>query len=1512
MKKFFTLSMLALFMLAATVNDNLFANEGLPPQNREGELTITGYAYLEARFNHANIKINFVPVSPSAVADSVLTNALGYFEINDLIPGVYSVRMSRPGFQTPLIHENLTLIENTDLGETTLYDLGTTVSGNVSGNWSGFMSVSGDITVPNGDSLIIDPGTVIRFLGNYNLFVYGYLAANGAEGDTIVFTSGPANQAQGVNQWQRIRFYDAANDNSFLKYTKVEYANDGIFCEWAGPQVENSLIRRHGRYGFYFANSYSSTIKDSEIRNCSDDGIHMQASYVTAENCTISNFANEGVYMNNYSKLTISSSTVSYGQSGVYLENNSDIIADGCTFSNNSSQGVFFNTNWGRGYIANSSFISNTRGVYLYHQTHPQIINNLFTQNSTGIEYYYDCDALVEGNEFNNNQYGIVFNTSSHYCQTTITKNLIVNNTVDGIHKNSYNWGPAETNPTITYNTVSNNGRHGIYNDMPGTEIITNNIISNNGQWGIFTNIAVETFENNNVYGNTSGAINNLAHFPAATWNFLSLNPNNNATCDIYRNINEDPLFVGIEPQSFGLQNGSKCINGGAEGATDPDGSVSDIGAFPFELGNPHMVFTTGYDNQQVSLEWEPVANDSLVSYKVYYKEAEAENGYTLFGSTANTSIDVTGLTNNTLYDFTVTGNYPSYESQYAPKVSEKPGVATFDYDPGSFSVLIPAGQPSKNENFEITNSGSRDLNMQFAEGNPSPAFAYFDGSGDFISYGHQNHLHGMSALTMECWIYRQGSGHFEFFGKNYRNYQLVIDGSQRVYFYKGYGTISSSSYQGWSTNQTINANQWYHVALTWEGNTLKLYVNGEFVWSATDAVSSPIPDFHLYAFEFGRRAGENVYYMNGRLAEARLWNVARTQDEIKNSMYSSLLGNESGLIGYWPLQDDFNDYSQYGITGTPVGEVNLQSSGALPFTLFTVPQTSYQIAPGQTEVIPITFVNRTDMTSRYFTSKLFSDDLDKQEVDLEFFVQYGETVPATPVYFTPVAETGKPYTIVIKDAKIDGVTIQVGDEIGVFDGELCVGAGIFNGTFNFAFTAWESDAGQSLPGFTPGNPMSFRLYDTSADLETNEAEETWFIGDDTFGHGAFSVVALEASVFNIQSVAVTSGQFNLVSFNLFPRYANAWTVFGGMEGLQIVYNDEGQVVIPGYNINTIGDINFLDGFYLYSDQNETIDYEGTYIRIEDWDITVEPNKWNYISVLSRTPVAVTDVFAGLEDEISIVQAASGASWIPSQSINTIGNMQPGLGYKIALSGAAPMTFNYPPAGSKSGVVQESGKRKLPVLTESGVFNYIETGLPYAVVVTLKSLQESPYNLELGDEIGLFDGNLCVGSAIYDGNEHLMITAWQKDEGQNLTGFTAGNLMSAQVYRQSNGAATKHVLKKFSGAKPYFGEGNYATVVLEVIPSVEEPFNFDVLPNPFKDATAVVLELFKEDLVKVNIYDNTGRLVKTLANDQLPADTYRLNWNGTDHYGKKLNPGVYFIIAETTGSVITEKVIILQ
>jgi len=1502
------------YIVSANYNNNGTANEVFSDDspgllvNNTAQTTVLGYAHLEGRNNHGNIKIKFVPMSSSAVADSIYTNALGYFETHDIFPGIYTVLMSKPGFETPATWQEISIVEDTDLEESILYDYGLTVTGEVSGIWSGYVTVNGDITIPAGDSLIIDAGTWIRFTGNYNMYVYGYLESNGAEADTVLFTVWPT-LPETAGQWRGIDFYDVADDNSHIQYTKVEYAYDGMYYEWCAANAEHSLFQYNSRYGLYMNCSDGSVVKHAVFLFNTNAGIYMDYSTAIIEECLVKKNPSHGISLYSVSSASISSCIFDENQYGVVANGASDPVVDGCTFKNNINDGIHFNTVYDRGIVTNNTFESNGNGIYLYSTSKPKISNNWFYLNNYGINIQYDCDAIISDNEILNNSYGIVFNSSGYASEPVITNNIIAYNEYDGIHKNTNN---NASSPTITNNTIFGNGRDGLHILKAGTEIIRNNIIAENGEWGIYLETQIDTLGNNNIYSNASGAFSNLDYLPQETWNFVSVNPNNNASCDVHRNINEDPQFNFTDTLDLTLQISSKCIDGGTEAIFDPDGSISDIGALFFDKGNPHSIWATSYGNQKVSLAWDAVENDSLLNYKVYYKASASDDDYVLFATTSNTAIDVTGLTNNQLYDFTVSGIYPAYESAYAIPVSERPGVATMDYDPGSFSLVIPAADDSIIDNFTVTNTGSRDLSFNFPASATNSSYVNFDGSGDLLGYGHAEHLDGMTALTMECWLLRRNGGHLEFMGKNYRNYQFAINGNQKVYFYKGYGNSSTQSHQGWETDQYITANIWYHLAMTWEGNTLKLYVNGELVWETNDAVDEPIPEAHHYSFDLGRRAGENSYYLNGKMSEARVWDKVRTADEIKTYMYQSLQGDEGGLIGYWPLQEDFDDHSIYGLTATVSGQTYLETDERQVYSLYSVPQASYTVAPGATEVVPLTFYQRTDMSSQFFTSNVFTDDLSLPQIDLEMALQYGETVPASPVHFISVAETGLPYTIIVSDAKIDGQTIDVGDEIGVFDGELCVGAGIFDGTFNFIITVWKENPGQGFAGFTHGNNITFRLYDTSADLETNDADEIYYIGNDTFGYGVFSALSLETSIYNIQNVNITGGQFNLVSFNLLPHYPDATDVFGNIEELQIVYNDNGGVLIPGYNINTIGDINFLDGFYLFGNNSAVIAYEGTYIKEEDWEITVDPFKWNFAAMIGRYPVAVTDVFSGLEDEISIVQAASGDSWIPSQSVNTIGNMQPGNGYKIALAVDTSVSFSYPATSKETSMAANLHDYRNTKNSEDSYFSYTETGLPYAVVVEIKTQNETPYSLQPGDEIALFDGETCVGSTTYQGDKLMLITAWEQNEGQALPGFSPGNPIYVKTYRAELQQCFTQKIQSTTGKRPAFGNENYSYLSLEMLPFIKEEMFFAVAPNPFKNGTKIIIDLPTEDVVDINVFDASGRLVKSIVNRKLNADRQQFHWNGTDLNGMMLNPGIYYVVAATSSEVITEKVVILK
>lgn len=65
-------------------------------------------------------------------------------------------------------------------------------------------------------------------------------------------------------------------------------------------------------------------------------------------------------------------------------------------------------------------------------------------------------------------------------------------------------------------------------------------------------------------------------------------------------------------------------------------------------------------------------------------------------------------------------------------------------------------------------------------------------------------------------------------------------------------------------------------------------------------------------------------------------------------------------------------------------------------------------------------------------------------------------------------------------------------------------------------------------------------------------------------------------------------------------------------------------------------------------------------------------------------------------------------------------------------------------------------------------------------------------------------------------------------------------------------------------------------------------------PNPFNPATTIEFDLPRRAKVVLDIYDMTGRRLRTLVHGSKPGGTYKITWNGRDQYGKAVASGVYF------------------
>ena len=1499
-----------------SINSSSYSVENNLIANVDSITTVLGFVFLEGQTNHAGIKVRFSPISPSAILDSIYTNALGYFE-KHINPGTYTISYEMAGFQTYYPKENYAIVEDLNLEESTIISLGTGVSGNVSGIWNGIVSVEGDITVQTGDSLIIMAGTQIRFLENYQFDINGYIAVDGTESLPVLFTSAPYNQIQEKGQWEGIDFNDVCDDNSYLHHAIIEYPSIAIYGYYASPTIENCEIRHTSSDGIHCDDYSNMNLSDLLIYDCSQQGMEIR-DYASPniQNVEIHDCSVHAVYIYNYAKpvfnhlnlhhnsgaafyadhyycnfiLTNSIINSNYGN-GIYLTYlyDSDILIENCTISGNGGDGIYSDDSDLR--IVDCSINKNgNHGVEINDYCEPVYISNcqIFENRNSGVFSDYSNTIYINDCYIHNNVVGINMDDNNSYL--SLEHSILAYNNGDGL----YERDNGQT-LILKYNTFYGNSGDGIEINNSSTETITNNIIANNGENGIRSNATIETLEYNTIYGNSGSEISNISNLPASAWVFVSYNANGD-NADIYLNISEEPYFVLSDSLDFQLQANSPCINVGDPVVLDPDGTVSDLGALYRDAGNPHAVYAVGYDNHEVSINWETCEFDSIVSYNIYYK-IDTVSVYTYFNITTDTFIDVTGLTNNVLYDFTVTGVFANYESIYAPKASERPGTPSIILNPVAMNVTIPSAIDTLVENLEIINPGSRELNVNFYDFDFNSGSAQFDGSGDYINIGNHSNFHDLGTITVECWVKKNNTGHTEIVSKYGGSFAIYINDTE-FGFYKNWTSYNS----GYDVPNGV----WHHLAVTWSGSNMIFYVNGIKKNEYNNVSSSDLSNG--WNLQFGRRGDENNYYLNGNISEVKIWNIVRTQEEIVSSMTVSLNGDENGLIGYWPLHENYNDYSTFEKNGSVYGDTYINSNTSIPPNdvsyLFSFPQSHYNIVPGDTIQVPLSFPN-SGAGSIFTILPIVTDILSNNLIDYEILINYGENVPSSPVHFIPVAANDFPYTIVVTDAELDGSTISIGDEIAVFDEELCVGSGIFDGTFNFVLTCYEDTSGAGTAGFTDGNPMIFKIYDTSADLDATEVSAEYEIGDGNFGYGEFSAVSLDGTVYQIQEVPVSGGMFSLISFNLLPRYPASSTIFEDLSSLGIVYTDAGAALIPAYGINSIGDINFRDGFHLFSTNADTIYFEGTLINPLEWNITVEANKWNSIAFLGQEALDITTAFpAEMIDSIDIVQTSTGQMWSPAFGINSIGNMLPGVGYQIALNSSSDYVFSY----QTGGAVSQSKSKTI----ETEHFNYIKTGLPYSIIIENPEIDGE--RLMIGDEIGVFDGDLCVGAVVYDGSERTSLTAWEQESNFNLPGFSTNNEIKIRIYSNQNNLEIEAKIIPMNEREnnTIFKGENFSYISINANEQIVLNSSVQVYPNPFKTSTQFNYFVSEESFVKLDIYDISGTKVKTLISQKQEKGRYSIIWDGTNDANDNLPNGFYLFEFNTADTSQINKILLMK
>ena len=83
-------------------------------------------------------------------------------------------------------------------------------------------------------------------------------------------------------------------------------------------------------------------------------------------------------------------------------------------------------------------------------------------------------------------------------------------------------------------------------------------------------------------------------------------------------------------------------------------------------------------------------------------------------------------------------------------------------------------------------------------------------------------------------------------------------------------------------------------------------------------------------------------------------------------------------------------------------------------------------------------------------------------------------------------------------------------------------------------------------------------------------------------------------------------------------------------------------------------------------------------------------------------------------------------------------------------------------------------------------------------------------------------------------------------------------------------------------------------------------------PNPFNPITTLKYDLPDEGLVKITIYDMTGRIIKNLVANNQSSGLKSVRWNGKDNFNKPVNTGVYLYRIKTDNFTQTSKMLLLK
>ncbi len=526
------------------------------------------------------------------------------------------------------------------------------------------------------------------------------------------------------------------------------------------------------------------------------------------------------------------------------------------------------------------------------------------------------------------------------------------------------------------------------------------------------------------------------------------------------------------------------------------------------------------------------------------------------------------------------------------------------------------------------------------------------------------------------------------------------------------------------------------------------------------------------------------------------------------------------------------------------------------------------------------------------------------------------------PVSWRVAERTGNNAIIIVPDAidpLVGNVKIAQPDAIGVFyerNGQYyCGGYSTWVTGANMGITIWANNAlTPDKDGFGLNEGFFFKIWDASEGKEYIATPE-YQSGPDYYYHNNISILS-SLSTHKDLRINLSGSSWSMISSNIQPLDLSLENMMSGIvDNLGYMKNDVGEVYIPDESINTISAWEMIKGYQIYMEADDTLLISGIPVDIGEMELFFEYLKWNIISYLPQTPMPVADAFAAIHTILTMVKNSDGEIYYPSYSINQIGQMNPGEGYKLALR--AGTAFKYPsaaPAAPQAYTPSPIPQADPPPLKYNCPKK--KTGNSATIIV------ESP-DFRNGDEIGVFDSDgKLIGSGMFASGRSVL-TVWgdNRATAQTIEGAMDNERLLLRhwspIYESETSPKIISIADVLSGRKiedglKYRQDGIYlvhaeSDVAGSVRGADDSGLLVDISPNPASEQINIEFYIEKSAFVNLGLYTLDGRKIIEFQKGFMESGNHQI-----DYQLSTIPSGLYLVRLAAGGVTVINNIIIYK